>query len=191
MPTGRKLARRTRSDWLGASGAFTARTPAQMEARAELARTPFPRAAGCFPSRVAKGLSSGQCKGQGLQSSTNVRPWNCQWLWVAADWLGTGCWQGSALRRAAHARSTGRGFASDASRSKRSCGLRLIMVTTSDSLTPFSNTVWAKTRKASDGIGLCRWPVSDTSRQREAPTRLTAATIFSGAAYCQAGEMVQ
>ena len=45
-------------------------------------------------------------------------------------------------------------------------GLRPIMVRTSCSLTPFSNTVWANTRRASDGIGLCRCPVSDTSRQR-------------------------
>ena len=57
--------------------------------------------------------------------------------------------------------------------------------------TPFSKIVWAKMRSASDGSGLCRCPVSETSRQRDAPIRSTLCTIFSGAAYCQAGETVQ
>src|SRR6266545_1527821 len=86
------------------------------------------RAAEFLLSRVANGLSSGQCKGQVLKSSTNVGRRNCQWLWVAADWLGVSSWQGSAFSRAAQARSTGRGLASAASRSRRSCGVPLARV---------------------------------------------------------------
>src|SRR6266545_1997377 len=42
------------------------------------------RAAEFLLSRVANGLSSGQCKGQVLKSSTNVGRRNCQWLRIAA-----------------------------------------------------------------------------------------------------------
>jgi hypothetical protein len=56
---------------------------------------------------------------------------------------------------------------------------------------PASYSVCAKMRNASDGRGLWRWPVSLTSMQRDAPTRVIACTTLSGEAYCQAGEMVQ